>query len=255
MNKALSLAASETGSRPDSSSPQVSCEPQTLWERAAESRWGKYLTEIEEQALLTAHHYFQAPGVGLEVGCEGGRWCRLLASLGWQMIGTDVNPETLRLCQERSPGVRCVLVDKHDESFPVDAQSIDLLLCMEVPVVEAPWFAGEAQRVLKPGGLLVGNLLNRSSWRGIATNVKSVLRGHPRYYNQRYAPLRASLRKHGFSLVHERGFGWAPFGRLSESPWIATAANWEHRLGLHRLVRISPWVAFVATSRQIVSAN
>jgi hypothetical protein len=109
--------------------------------------------------------------------------------------------------------------------------------------------------VLKPGGLLVGNLLNRSSWRGLAANLKSVLRGQPRYYNQRYARLRESLQKHGFLLVHERGYGWAPFGRFSNSCWIPAAGKWECLLGLHRLRRISPWVAFVATSRQAVSAN
>jgi SAM-dependent methyltransferase len=229
-----------------SSANSVANESQTLWEHAADTRWGQYLSQIEQDAILRGHREFAAPAIGLEIGCEGGRWCRLLSSLGWQMTGTDVNPETLRLCQLRSPEVRCILVDATDEHFPAADQSIDLLLVMECPVIESPWFAAEARRVLQPGGVLVGNLLNRSSWRGLAANFKSDLLHRPRYYAASYSNLHASLVENGFQFLFERGYGWAPFGRMSNSTWIPAAASCEHHLHLNRLITFSPWIAFVA---------
>jgi len=220
--------------------------PQTLWERAAETRWGNYLTAIEEHALLIAHRHFKSPGTGLEVGCEGGRWCKLLVGLGWKMTGTDINPDTLKLCEQRNPTVRCILVNESDETLPVESRSVDLLLAMEVPVVEASWFIAEAQRVLKADGMLVTSVLNRHSWRGVAANLKSAWLGDRRYYNTTYTSRRRALQNGGFSLTHQCGHGWPPFGRMSNSPWIPTAVKWERRLGLHRLLAISPWIALVA---------
>src|SRR5262245_19691862 len=107
--------------------------PSTFWETAADTRWGNYLTQIEREMLLAANDSFPRPGIGLEIGCEGGRWCRMLTDFGWQMTATDIDPQALALCQQRNPTVRCVLAHIDDCGLPAATASVDLLLCLEVP--------------------------------------------------------------------------------------------------------------------------
>jgi SAM-dependent methyltransferase len=222
--------------------------PQTFWEQTAKTRWGQYVSEIEEEMLRAAAAAVPTPGSGLEIGCEGGRWCRLLIELGWQMTATDVDEEALRLCQARTPSLRCVLVQPSDRGIPVDSGSIDLLVCLEVPpVMNSDWFPGEAARVLKPGGQLVGSLNNQFSWRGITNRITSGLRRWDQFYSISYVAFQKSLTAAGFSIDDARGCCWAPFGRHSDSRWIPTAVALERRLGLRRLTHVSPWVVFRAT--------
>jgi SAM-dependent methyltransferase len=218
----------------------------TFWENAAETRWGQYVTAIERRAVLAAQAACGAPGMALEVGCEGGRWCRLLNGLGWKMIATDTNPAALRICQERNPTVRCIHVSQQEKQLPVDSETIDLLVCIEVPVVDKEWFLAEAERVLKPGGVFVGSFMNRASWRGLAANFKSRIRGKERYYAASYASFRRSLRRSAFELRDERGCCWAPFGRHSDSRLVPLAARLEGWIGVRRLPLLSPWVVFTA---------
>ena len=220
----------------------------TFWETAADTRWGNYITEIERTALLAAHAAFPKPGAGLEVGCEGGRWSRMLADLGWQMTATDVDAAVLDVCQARNPSVHCVLVSPDDQQFPVGPASVDLLLCLEVPpVVNQSWFFAEAARVVKPGGKLVGNLNNLLSWRGAAVKLKSTLGRRRQFYATTYPAFRRSLRAHGFTIDAAQGCCWPPFGRHSDSRLVPLATGLEQTFGLQRLPSISPWVVYTAT--------
>ena len=45
----------------------------TRWERAATSRWGRYLTAAERRMLDRACDAAGHPGIALEVGADGGR--------------------------------------------------------------------------------------------------------------------------------------------------------------------------------------
>jgi SAM-dependent methyltransferase len=205
------------------------------------------MTFVERRAMQSALSRFAKPGTGLDVGCEGGRWSRLLNNLGWQMTATDIDPHTLELCRQRNPSVNCLLVQEQDETFPVATESIDLLVTIQVPVVDCDWFPDEAKRVLKPSGVLVGSFNNLISWRGLAANIKSTIAKHPCYYPKPYAVFRRSLRNQGFSIDYEQGYCWGPFGRHSNSKWISPATKLERSLQVNRLVSLSPWVAYVAS--------
>jgi SAM-dependent methyltransferase len=142
-------------------------EQSTYWERVSESRWGAYITERERLALAYALDRVSR-GTALEVGCEGGRWSALVSGRGWDVVCTDVDPDSLARCAERIPSARCVLVSPDDHTLPVRAGEVDLLLVYEVnEVVESPWFPAEAARVLRPGGLLVCSYWNARSLRGL----------------------------------------------------------------------------------------
>src|SRR5579871_1312068 len=104
----------------------------TYWEAIADTRWGRYVSQLEKAAILRAHHLATRPTTALEIGCEGGRWSRILSDLGWSLTCTDIDPELLRVCQRRLPEARCVLVDPNSTELPSETASIGLLLCIEV---------------------------------------------------------------------------------------------------------------------------
>ena len=69
--------------------------PSTPWEVVATTRWGRYTTEVVESAVRAGAEIARTPGAALEVGCEGGRWSRLLSNMGWSLTCTDIDAEVL----------------------------------------------------------------------------------------------------------------------------------------------------------------
>lgn len=151
---------------------------ETYCDVAAKSRWGAYITEIERHMLLDAHELAGEPTVGLEIGCEGGRWTRLLTDLSWDMTCTEVNPATLAVCRQKVPTARCVQVSPDDSTLPCESGSVRLLVCIEVPAVMASdWFPAEADRVLaddgdSAGSCLVGPAIRPGSLRSSSWSVR-----------------------------------------------------------------------------------
>jgi SAM-dependent methyltransferase len=220
----------------------------TYCEWLAKTRWGAYINEIEKNAIMIGHGLCPETALALEIGCEGGRWSRMLTGMGWDMICTDVNPSFMDVCRQRLPKARCVVVSPNDDTLPCDSQSISLLLCVGVPpAIQSPWFISEAARVLKPGGVVVGTYWNLLSLRGFGLHLKGVLTGGDDYYKSTYVGWRRKLRDRGFRIRHEEGYCWFPFRRASNSALVPYAVRVERGLGLGRLAAVSPWVAFVAT--------
>jgi SAM-dependent methyltransferase len=213
--------------------------------------WGRYLTEIEQQAMDAALALFPKPADALEVGCQGGRWSEMLVRKGWRVTCTDVDPEALRACQERIPTAKCILVNPGDRTIPCADASADLLLCIEVnPVIHSDWFPGEANRVLRPGGVLFGVFLNSNSPRGMFVLLREKLplrkpKGDGAYALS-YGSWKKRMQRLTFDFPFERGFCWFPFSRKSNSPLVPACTAVERALGLQRLPGLSPWVAFIA---------
>lgn len=233
-------------------------ETPTQWEKVAETRWGKYITAVERHAILNAHSLFEKPTAALEVGCEGGRWTKLLDSLGWEMTSTDVNQKMLGTCQARVPRARCILVSSEEKTLPCETASLDLLLCIEVlPVAQSDWFMNEASRVLRPRGALVTVVSNSLSVRGCAYRMftafdakRKQFRDESGIYRTTYRSWRKRLNETGFEVVHEEGMCWLPFSREGDSPLIPALTRLEQRLGIRRLTALSPSVTLVARKSQ-----
>lgn len=222
------------------------------WELIGSStRYGRYASEIEKKAILKANAFIKEPTIALDIGCEGGRWSKLLADTGWNLICTDIDQNSLALCQKRIPTATCKLVGPEDATLPCTTESVKLALCVEVPqVIGAGWFIDEAFRVLQKGGLIAGVFWNRSSWRGLLYHSVPALRvkgsGQWYWFPQPYAVWRKQLCARGFTMVNEEGYGWPPFRRNSDSPIVPIATHIEHLLGLRKLARLSPLVTFIA---------
>jgi SAM-dependent methyltransferase len=223
----------------------------TFWEGVARTRWGKYLTQLETEALNKSQLLLPDPTVALEIGCEGGRWSNLLTSLGWKMICTDVSEQALKTCKRRIPSARCIRVSAEETRLPAATAEVKLLLCIEVdPVVGCAWFISEASRVLADGGVLVCTILNARSHRAVVHKLFRRLTPEQRrqtgLYPVNYSDWKRSLQRAGFQVVHERGCCWAPFPRKSNSRLIPFCCFLEKHSGLSQVSSLSPWVVVVA---------
>jgi SAM-dependent methyltransferase len=230
----------------------------TYWEGIARSRWGAYVSDVEERAILKAHDLFRKPATALEIGAEGGRWSKVLADLGWNMICTDINNETLAICKKRIPQANCILVKPDDNELPCESESVALLLCIEVaPVIGADWFVNEAFRVLQNGGLMVGVFWNLLSFRGLFAHTASFFTGTFGYYRLSYPSWRQKLLSSGYSVLYEEDYCWFPFRRASNSVLVPYFVRIEKELGLRKLVLISPWIVFIVqkASREHLSGR
>jgi SAM-dependent methyltransferase len=218
------------------------------WEKLSnKSRFVRYASEIERLASLKALQPVATPIMALDIGCEGGRFSKILADLGWKLICTDISENYLKVCQQRLPGAACVLISPDDTTLPADTGSIGLILYIEVaPVIHADWFPEEAFRVLQKGGLIVGVVWNNASFRGLLRHLIDTSKGNFDWYPFSYREWRQRFCGRGFTIQHTGGSRWFPFRRISNSPLIPIFARFERFLGLRKLVRFSPFITFIA---------
>lgn len=225
-------------------------EPKLLWERLmSDTRYGRYADRVESSMIAYLLARVRQPGVLLDVGCEGGRWSKVFAERGWQIIATDVEMKSLQTCQLRIPDAQCVLADSTGNKLPAADESIDAALCIEVaPVIHSAWAAQEFARALKPGALLAGVCWNRASWRGFLYHHAPSLRStgsHPLIgFPIRYLDFRTQMTNRGFCFEKELGYAWGPFRRTSNSRLVTITGVLERLSGLQYLIAFAPMIAF-----------
>ncbi|MCX5908710.1 MAG: class I SAM-dependent methyltransferase [Deltaproteobacteria bacterium] len=221
---------------------------ETFWEKMARTKWGRYISEVEQRAILKANGLAKGAKAhtAIDVGCEGGRWSKLLVDLGWDVICIDIFPNELAKCQKRLPTTKCILIDKHSKTLPCEREKLELVLCIEVPAIASEWFCAEAFRVLYPGGLVVGVFLNKLSIRGYFYHLVSSLWGRNDYYKHAYPSWRKKFCTQGFKMIAEEGICWFPFSRGSNSALVPMITKIEQYLGMRRMPIVSPWIVFVA---------
>lgn len=223
----------------------------TYWETAAETRWGKYITEIECNMILEGLELAGNPGKVLEVGCDGGRWLKILSDKGWEVICTDVNQESLNILKQKIPYALCIKVEPTETKLPVNNNHVNFLLCIEVaPVINENWFIDEAYRVLTNNSITVLMCWNKLSARGLFYLIKELIgfkgRHSEDYYKRSYTEWKSKFILKGFTIIKEVGFCWFPFSRESNSPLIPFFTKIEKILGLRKIIRFSPWVVLIA---------
>ena len=146
----------------------------------------------------------------LDLGCGGGLLSAYLSQCGAQWIGVDLSGASLRAGRERL-GARFARADVLH--LPVADASMDVVLAADVlehvPSLDAA--LSEAARVLKPGGDLYVNTINRTLRArllavGVAEGIGLVPRGtHDARLFVRPDELRASAWKHGLVLEALQG--------------------------------------------------
>jgi SAM-dependent methyltransferase len=151
----------------------------------------------------------------LDVGCSTGAFLLAASRRGWDVRGVDVSAQAAAIAARVSeaPTMVGTLADVQDQAF-------DAITAWETleHVTEPRSFLTDAQRLLKPGGVLAISVPNwRSPWMRRSANVEH----WPPYHLTFWEPgtLRDLFRRAGFMGIdiREKPFAWAEeVGRLKE---------------------------------------
>ncbi|MEQ1876377.1 MAG: bifunctional 2-polyprenyl-6-hydroxyphenol methylase/3-demethylubiquinol 3-O-methyltransferase UbiG [Bdellovibrionia bacterium] len=124
-------------------------------------RVGYFKRIIEQQLKLPA-----AKMTALEVGCGGGILCEEIARMGFTTTGLDPSEPALQVARAHSQksNLKINYVHGTGEKLPFPDASFDVIFCCDVleHVSDLGRVVSEISRVLKPGGHLFYDTLNRT---------------------------------------------------------------------------------------------
>jgi SAM-dependent methyltransferase len=162
------------------------------------------------------------PGGGsvLEIGCGSGLMLAAFRQCGWRVLGLERN-EAVAEIGRRSLGVE--IVSSPVEALPHDAQ-FDLIIMFQVleHIADPIGLLRACVKRLAPGGFLITNVPNFSSWQSKFAGAKWFHLDVPRHLNH-FTPqtLDATLNRAGLSLTH------LSFASLEHDPygWVESTLN------------------------------
>lgn len=92
----------------------------------------------------------------LDVGCGGGKSTQLFLEDFENILGIDISESQISFAKRTIKKSNVNFQVVHDDLFPVDSRSVDLIFCGEsFHYMNGPTFLAECDRVLVPGGMLV----------------------------------------------------------------------------------------------------
>jgi 2-polyprenyl-6-hydroxyphenyl methylase/3-demethylubiquinone-9 3-methyltransferase len=102
----------------------------------------------------------------LDVGCGGGLLAEELAQLGCLASGVDPSPGSIATAERHAAASGLTIMYRvgQGEALPYPAESFDLVTCVDVleHVADVGEVLAEIARVLRPGGILVYDTINRT---------------------------------------------------------------------------------------------
>ena len=102
----------------------------------------------------------------LEVGCGGGILCEEIARMGFDTTGIDPSAPSLQIAIEHAiaSGLEIKYEKGTGEALPFRDNTYDVVFCCDVleHVSDLPKVISEISRVLKPGGVLCYDTINRT---------------------------------------------------------------------------------------------
>jgi SAM-dependent methyltransferase len=220
------------------------------WDFVAQTRLGKYITDIEANFIsLCLAALNKKPILILDAGAGSGRHVPLLSGFASWILATEIDPKLVGRIKKTAYNVLPLLVSSASENFPVMDNSMDCILCLEVPyIAEQDWFFSECRRVLRPEGIVIFNITNRHSWKGFLAmfHPKHYRFGSVGYYQNSYQDIKKLLKKYGLFVSRAIGLNWIPFKRDSDIVLVNFSAAVEKTMQLRKVVYWSPWVLLEA---------
>lgn len=158
--------------------PPVQQDSKRLWEESFEEAiaWGAYNTAPVEALVRTVSYYLRERMLSgdyrglhfLEMGCGAGPNLLWLAQKGIRVSGVDIAPTALRLARATLERHGCAdrvghLVEGSVSKVPLDDGTfegiVEACVFQHLPRAERVAAFGEVRRLLRPGGLFVGYML------------------------------------------------------------------------------------------------
>jgi SAM-dependent methyltransferase len=202
------------------------------------NRTGAYKTGIEWSFIRG--HLPRPPASVLDIGGGSGRFALRLMNEGFALTVADKDAPSLRLLQERAGAHAPALIcsDFRDATIPGVFEAAIAVECLEnMPFADV---LGRVRGLLKPQGVFVFTVLNRSSWRfGLRRLAGREEKGE---FVERLSDYRSAWEQAGFEEVGTRGFMWTLLTVTSNSRLVPLFVGTERVLRLHSLVGQSPWV-------------
>jgi ubiquinone/menaquinone biosynthesis C-methylase UbiE len=161
---------------------------ETLWEKAAKTRMGKYLTRVETDFISNFVDLSKMRLV-VDVGAEAGRFSLLAANSNVTVVGVDIDLYSLRRLKQKNKEVTVIQADARN--LPLRGDLFDAVFMIEVIdyIPESSNAINECARILKPGSPLILSFGNQSS-------LKAKLRGlRGKSYMHSYSDMMRGLQK------------------------------------------------------------
>jgi ubiquinone/menaquinone biosynthesis C-methylase UbiE len=206
---------------------------ETHWEKAAKTRMGKYLTQVETNFIQNALNLTQTHVI-MDVGAEAGRFSQLDSNA--ETISIDIDSYGLKRLKQKAPSTNVIQADAR--KIPLKNEALDATTMIEVLdyIPELDQAFSEAFRTLKPDATLIVSFGNKSS-------LKAKLRKlGGKSYQHSYNNVTQALKKAGFTIKKKTGYNWLLFGRMSQNPLIPFLTKVERLIGLRNIPSQSPWV-------------
>ncbi len=180
----------------------------------------------------------------LDLGCGSGAVGRALGDVAHRSVGLDISHEALVTYRRRAPAAWLARADSR--RLPFRCASFDCVLALQtLDYVELETFLEQCRRVLRPGGLLIFDALNRRGYKWHLKNRVGRALDLPSA-DLDYRQVARTAGAHGFVIEAVRGYSWPPFTRNSNNRFVALADRVESLLRLDRLYRISPKIIVAA---------
>ena len=241
----------------------------------ADTSMGRYLFQREFAFVKRFLGAAAQPHRLLEVGCGKGQITRALQEAGLQVVGLDIDPAALAICQSHSNATP--LITGRMPHLPFADESFDCVIAIEcVGYFAHRPFLQESNRVLSNGGLLIFDSENQRSYRWALRRLlgRSATRQLKRLLDRvaeidpartpkiLAADYKLSCREvlqatadSGFDIQAVSGYNWVPFDVRSDSALVGPAARVEQTLRLDRYYNISPWFLVAARKRDAESSH
>jgi SAM-dependent methyltransferase len=205
--------------------------------------------------ISSALHNTAARGWLLDGCCGRGQLGSGLQDGQLRRLGLDIDPVALRRFREQDASTPLVQGDMLRQ--PIADGELDCVIAIHAfDHLDRLGFLAECRRVLRTGGLLIFDFLNRHSYkRAWKRSFARVFRQPDPTYRQKwidvcsYHDVMQALVEMGFGMHSACGYSWLPFTHSSQSPLVPVIAGLEDLLGLHRLWQVSPRVLVAAHKR------
>jgi SAM-dependent methyltransferase len=192
----------------------------------------------------------------LDICCGSGCATQPLHDTGLQVVGLDIDPMALTIFRQLSN--RVPLVQGDALRVPIADGGLDCVVAIHCfDHLDRVGFLEECSRILRCGGLLIFDSLNRHSYKLALKPLRyrASIRSHPGFLDKyvnvfSWDEVLRAITGVGFDVQAVSGYGWIPFTVSSKNWLVNAAARVEQVLRLDRFPSISPRV-LVAARKQI----